>query len=57
MHKINNIRFSFYYADKPESDDLLFSAYSRIFQKAYENLMRNGGHEPIIKSNKPKNEN
>ncbi|EKE05105.1 MAG: hypothetical protein ACD_19C00426G0127 [uncultured bacterium] len=57
MYKITNIRFSFFYADKPESDSLLINVYSRIFQKAFENLMRNSGHEPIIKPNKPKNEN
>ena len=57
MGKIRDFKFTFVYSEKPESDELLFTAYSRIFQTAYDNLMRNRGHEPIIKSNKAKNEN
>ncbi len=51
MQKIRNIKFNFIYANKPESEVLLNSVYSRIFQKAYENLTKKDIKTPIIKPN------
>lgn len=51
MNKIENYKFSFIYADKPESEALLENAYSRIFQQAFENLVNKVQKDIIIKSN------
>ena len=51
MKKIKNYKFSFIYADKPESEVLLENVYSKIFQQAFENLVNGGAKNIIIKSN------
>ena len=51
MRKIQNIKFQFVSVDNPESEMLLRDVYSRIFQKAYENITKNEAKPYIIKDN------
>lgn len=51
MNKIDNFKFKFLYADKPESEKLLDNVYSRIFQQAFDNLLNKRSEGTIIKTN------
>ncbi len=49
MRKIQNIKFKFFHSDMPENELLFTNVYSRLFQKAYENLTTNEAKTYIIK--------
>lgn len=57
MRKIQNIEFKFISSDNPESEMLLRNVYSRIFQKAYENITKSEAKPYIIKDNGKYKEN
>jgi len=52
MNKISNFSFSFVYLNDKESEKLMDIAFSKIFQKAYANLINEKSKRFIIKAEK-----
>ncbi len=51
MNKIENFKFKFFYADKPESERLMETVYAQVCQQAFENLVNKKSKDIIIKAN------